>query len=76
MTYRLQHNLLETGEEMETFNTINEVKMRFYILINELTRIPTVMTRILPSSRSSLDCSHHMIKFRIPPLRQNSVSQR
>ena len=40
MTYRLQHNLLETGEEIETFNMINEVKMRFYILIEELTNIP------------------------------------
>ena len=39
MTYRLQHNL-EIGEEIEMFNTLNEVKTRFLILTDELTDMP------------------------------------
>ena len=39
MTYRLQHNLV-IGEEVEMFNTLNQVKMRFYTLIDELTNMP------------------------------------
>ena len=36
MTYRLQHNFV-IGEEVEMFNTLNQVKMRFYTLTDELT---------------------------------------
>ena len=39
MTYRLQHNLV-IGEEIEMFNTLNEVKIRFYTLTDELTNMP------------------------------------